>query len=147
MTSLWSCAPYPSGGTPPIHIPFFFAAAACSGDFLLRLAGCQREDLVAEVRRTALAASGFCGRRGLMSSRWSGYLLCRSRPSGCGRLFYLRALAVARKHTLARLQFAELTGELVALQVDARKRFADPLLLLGDLVQCRHSVPPPQSIG
>jgi hypothetical protein len=51
------------------------SALACSGDFLLRLAGCQREDLVAEVRRTALAASGFCGRRGLMSSRWSGYLL------------------------------------------------------------------------
>ena len=37
------------------------SALACSGDFLLRLAGCQREDLVAEVRRTALAASGFSG--------------------------------------------------------------------------------------
>jgi Gluconate 2-dehydrogenase subunit 3 len=49
------------------------SALACSGDFLLRLAGCQRKDLVAEVRRTALAACGFCGRRGraTMPSRWS----------------------------------------------------------------------------
>ena len=30
MTSLWSCTPYPSGGTPPIHIPFFFEAAILS---------------------------------------------------------------------------------------------------------------------
>src|SRR6202040_1800465 len=35
------------------------SALACSGDFLLRLAGCQRKDLVAEVRRTAFAATGF----------------------------------------------------------------------------------------
>jgi len=34
------------------------SALACSSDFLLRLAGCQSQDLVAEVRRTALAASG-----------------------------------------------------------------------------------------
>src|SRR6266851_5653544 len=40
------------------------SALACSGDFLLRLAGCQRQDLVAEVRRTALATSGFCSCRG-----------------------------------------------------------------------------------
>src|SRR3984957_1446032 len=30
MTSLWSFTPYPSGGTPPIHIPFFFEAAILS---------------------------------------------------------------------------------------------------------------------
>ena len=33
------------------------SALACSGDFLLRLAGCQREDLVAEVRRTAFVVA------------------------------------------------------------------------------------------
>jgi hypothetical protein len=41
------------------------SALACSGDFLLRLAGCQRKDLVAEVRRTVFGASGFCSRGGL----------------------------------------------------------------------------------
>src|SRR5215472_7692327 len=30
MTSLRSCARSPSGGTPPIHIPFFFEAAILS---------------------------------------------------------------------------------------------------------------------
>src|SRR6516164_9128376 len=30
MTSLRSCTRYPSGGTPPIHIPFFFEAAILS---------------------------------------------------------------------------------------------------------------------
>src|SRR5437588_13096529 len=30
MISLPSCARYPSGGTPPIHIPFFFEAAILS---------------------------------------------------------------------------------------------------------------------
>src|SRR5580692_2057419 len=30
MTSLWFRTPYPSGGTPPIHIPFFFEAAILS---------------------------------------------------------------------------------------------------------------------
>src|SRR5262250_2119817 len=30
MTSLRSCARYPSGGTPPIHTPFFFEAAILS---------------------------------------------------------------------------------------------------------------------
>ena len=48
------------------------SALACSGDFLLRLAGRQREDLVAEVRRTALAASGFCGRVVVGSCRRAG---------------------------------------------------------------------------
>jgi hypothetical protein len=31
------------------------------------------------------------------------------------------------------------TSELLALCLDARERLADPLLLFGDLVQCRHS--------
>src|SRR5437899_12493290 len=30
MISLPACARYPSGGTPPIHIPFFFEAAILS---------------------------------------------------------------------------------------------------------------------
>jgi hypothetical protein len=42
-------------------------------------------------------------------------------------------LAVARQHSLGRLQFAELAGELLALRIDARERLAEPLLLLGDL--------------
>ena len=42
-------------------------------------------------------------------------------------------LTVARKHTLGRLEFAELAGELLALRIDARERLAEPLLLLGDL--------------
>jgi hypothetical protein len=42
----------------------------------------------------------------------------------------LLAFAVARKHTLSRLQFAELAGELLALCIGARQRLADPLLLL-----------------
>jgi hypothetical protein len=37
------------------------SALACSGDFLLRLAGCQGKHLIAEARRTALAASGVFG--------------------------------------------------------------------------------------
>src|SRR5262249_9893813 len=35
------------------------SALASSGDFLLRLAGCQRKNLVIEGRRAALAATGF----------------------------------------------------------------------------------------
>src|SRR5262244_4381124 len=56
-------------------------------------------------------------------------------------LCYPRACAVARKHTLGRLQFAELTGQLLVLCIDTRQRLADPLLLFGDLIQCRHSLP------
>src|SRR4029077_6334732 len=37
-------------------------ALACSGDFLLCLAGCEGKDLIAETRRAAFAASRFCGR-------------------------------------------------------------------------------------
>ena len=42
---------------------------ACTGDFLLRLAVCQGENLIAERRRGALAASGFCGRAPACSLR------------------------------------------------------------------------------
>jgi hypothetical protein len=50
------------------------SALACSGDFLLRLAGCQRKDLVADVRRTVFGASrnpvpGYSGDR--PSENWS----------------------------------------------------------------------------
>ncbi|HEX3338743.1 MAG TPA: hypothetical protein VHT68_06160, partial [Pseudolabrys sp.] len=43
------------------------------------------------------------------------------------------AFAVAREHTLGRLQLAELASELLALRIRACERLADPLLLLGDL--------------
>jgi hypothetical protein len=46
----------------------------------------------------------------------------------------MRVRAIACEHTLGRLQFIELAGELLALGIGARKRFAEPLLLLGDLV-------------
>src|SRR6516165_9437311 len=46
------------------------SALACSSDLLLRLAGCQSQDLVAEVRRTALAASDFCSCRGRAPAPW-----------------------------------------------------------------------------
>jgi len=46
----------------------------------------------------------------------------------------VHALAVAREHTLSRLQFVELAGEILALRIDARERVAEPLLLLGNLV-------------
>jgi hypothetical protein len=56
------------------------------------------------------------------------------RPDCSGRLNGARlwsacggALAVARKHTLRRFQFAELARELFALRTDARQRLADPL--------------------
>lgn len=37
---------------------------ACIGDFLLRLAVCQGEDLIAEARRGRPARGWFCGLRG-----------------------------------------------------------------------------------
>ena len=46
----------------------------------------------------------------------------------------MRVRAIACEHTLGRLQFIELAGEPLALGIGARKRFAEPLLLLGDLV-------------
>jgi hypothetical protein len=46
----------------------------------------------------------------------------------------VRVLAVACEHTLGCLQFAELVDEPLALGIGARKRRADRLLLLGDLV-------------
>jgi hypothetical protein len=39
------------------------------------------------------------------------------------------------------LAVPELGSELLTLCIDARERLADPLLLVGDLVQSRHSVP------
>jgi hypothetical protein len=65
------------------------------------------------------------------SSPWSAPWLRQS--------FLPARLAVAREHPLSRFQFAELASELLVLCIDARERFADPLLLFGDLVQCRHS--------
>src|SRR5947209_3950781 len=41
----------------------------------------------------------------------------------------------------------ELVGELLALSIDPRERLADSLLLLGDFIQCRHSVPSRKSRG
>jgi hypothetical protein len=51
-----------------------------------------------------------------------------------GVLFASPALAVARKHTLGCLKFAELAGEHLALRIDARGRgrLADPLLITID---------------
>ena len=107
---------------------------ACGRYFLLRLASCQGEDSIAEGWRGALAASRSCGCRPPSAYwSWSG-LWCCGRRSGWGGLSCLCALAVAREHSLGRLQFAELAGELFALRIDARERFADPLLLFGDLV-------------
>ena len=76
------------------------------------------------------------------SWRWSGPRCCGWSGFSC-----LRALAVAREHTFGRFQFAELAGEFLALCIDASERLADPLLLFGDLVQYRHSLPSRQSKG
>ena len=117
---------------------------ACNGDFLLRLAVCQGENLIAERRRGALASSGLCGRAPACSLR-RGCRRRRSRRLGSGRLSYPRACAVARQHTLGRFQFAELAFQLLALRVDARQRVTDPLFYLFDFVQCRHVGPSRQS--
>src|SRR5271156_2547044 len=57
---------------------------ACSGDFLLRLAGCQGKNLLAKGRRDALATSWYRGRCGPTPSlpRWSSRLCCRGRGRG-----------------------------------------------------------------
>ena len=59
------------------------SAFACSGDFLLRFAGCQGKDLIPQRRRATLA-SGFSGCSALAppSSRWSGGLSFRGRHFG-----------------------------------------------------------------
>src|SRR5215831_16958094 len=125
-------------------------ALACSSDFLLRLAGCQGKHSIAEARRAALAASRSCSPGGGAPTRlrWRRRLGWRCRRLGwrCRRLGYSspcwpRALAVAREHTRGRLQFAELGSELLALCIDACKCLTDLLLLLGDLIQCRHTGP------
>ena len=56
------------------------SAFACSGDFLLRFAGCQGKDLIPQRRRATLA-SRFSGCSALAppSSRWSGSLSFRGR--------------------------------------------------------------------
>src|SRR5260370_30963796 len=63
---------------------------ACSGDFLLRLAACQGEDLIAEARRAALADNCFpgCGPGAPARSPRSDSLRVRGRRLGCGRRFY-----------------------------------------------------------
>src|SRR5215472_4224527 len=125
------------------------SALACSRDLPLRLAGRQSKDLIAEARRATPALSWLRGRdaRAPARSRWSSRFRRLCRCFGCGRPPWLAAPGVAREHTLGRLQFAELAGQLLALCIDARQRLAEPLLLFGDLVQCRHSVPSRQSIG
>src|SRR5271155_1228412 len=52
----------------------------------------------------------------------SGRLCSRGRGLARDRLSCPRALTVADEHTLRRLQFAELAGELVALRIDAPER-------------------------
>src|SRR5262249_17758247 len=124
------------------------SAFACSGDFLLRFAGCQGKDLIPQRRRATLACRlPGCSALAPASSHWSSCFRCCRRRLRCGHLFCPGALGVAREHTFGRLQFAEQASELVALRIDACERLADPLLLLGDLVQSRHSVPSTQSGG
>src|SRR5215831_13809043 len=77
---------------------------------------------------SAVARSGdfllrLCGRTALASAH-----LRRSYP------LRPRTRAVAREHSLGRLQLAELAGELLALRIDARERLTDPLLLFGNFV-------------
>jgi hypothetical protein len=42
------------------------STSACRRDFLLRLAGCQRKDLITEAGRTTFTASALCGRSALV---------------------------------------------------------------------------------
>src|SRR4029453_6181602 len=53
MTSLRSCTRYPSGGTPPIHIPFFFEAAILSGmrSPMTSRSNCAKDNRTLRVRR------------------------------------------------------------------------------------------------
>src|SRR5260370_7092995 len=69
---------------------------ACSGDFLLRLAACQGEDLIAEARRAALADNCFrgCGPCAPARSHRSDCLRCRGPPLRFGPLFYLLPLSL-----------------------------------------------------
>jgi len=82
-----------------------------------------------------------CRQRVLRSQSVASHVLALERsPSLLWSAFWLppsllpRVLAVTCEHTLGRLEFAELAGEFLALGIDARKRFAEPLLLLGHLV-------------
>jgi hypothetical protein len=56
-------------------------------------------------------------------------------------------LTLMENSIFKQLALAEPASKLLTLRIDARERLADPLLLLGDLVQCRHPVPSRQSIG
>src|SRR5271169_6177444 len=53
MTSLRSCTRYPSGGTPPIHIPFFFEAAILSRmrSPMTSRSNCAKDNRTLRVRR------------------------------------------------------------------------------------------------
>jgi hypothetical protein len=118
------------------------SAFACSGDFLLRFAGCQGKDLIPQRRRATLASrlSG-CSALAPTSSRWSGSLSFRGRHFSWGRPPSRPAPGVTREHTLGRLQFAELATELLALCIDPSQCLAETLLLFRDFIQCRHSEP------
>src|SRR6516165_5473325 len=122
---------------------------ASAGDFLLRLAICQGEELIPESRRAAPATRRFSRRSALTSagSRRGGPLLARPRRPGCRGPGRSRPGAVAHQHTLSRLQLTELARQLFALRIYPRERLAEPLFLLSNLIQCRHSVPSRRSIG
>jgi len=90
-------------------------------------------------RRDTIPASD---RRALLRRRWpcdvefpialfdaAGPLV----PGNCGADMVWASALAARQHPLGRLQFAELTGEPLALGIDARERLTDSLLFLGDL--------------
>src|ERR1700758_3287997 len=53
MTSLRSCTRYPSGGMPPIHIPFFFEAAILSRmrSPMTSRSNCAKDNRTLRVRR------------------------------------------------------------------------------------------------
>jgi len=114
---------------------------ACGRDFLLRLASRQGKDLLAECRRAAPAGSRLCG-RDARTPRWprrNRRFHCSGRRLGRRRPGSPRAFAVTREYALGRFQLRELASKFLTLLIDAGERLADPLLLLGDLVQCRHS--------
>src|SRR5207237_5818907 len=104
-------------------------------DFVLRSARCQGKHLIAEGCRGATTVTWFRGRSrpaAALPLRWSN---CLGRRRGrLGRDRSLRACAIARQHTLGRLQFAELPSQLLPLRIDPRERLADPLLLLSNLI-------------
>src|SRR6516162_255781 len=115
---------------------------ASSGDFLLRLAICQGEDLIPERRRAAPATSRFSRRSALTpaGSRRGGPLLGRARRPGSRGPGRSRPAAVAHQHTLSRLQLTDLACQLFALRIYPRECLAEPLFLFTNLIHCRHFV-------